>query len=344
MSKRLSMLSSRVWWRYLLDTIAFIAVLVGLEYAIRQPSAQQSLGIRLSWGMSNESLAVLQHFSQQDPPPDMIVIGSSVAQTSIMPRRLSEQLYQQTGLSFSIINMGGNYLSADLTYDFVTQLMAEVYTPRILLYPLFPLDLITDDDSRRQTYLLNSSLAEIWFDDAFYTPWLQPWILGSQWMQYSLNMATWLIGDFQRADLNNYRGFHYVEREDIGVHSIAASYQMPALPAHSLAMQRLEQLLVWGQENSVFVILFPSPLPDAFVQSPQGQQILSYFHAFLQALDREYPNVLYINLLAEGGLSLSNGFYDPTHVNVRGAEAWTDRLAQALLGQQANWPNFAAIP
>lgn len=336
MSRILSILNSRHWSRYLLDILAFVMVLAGLEYAIRRPSTQEDFGISLSWGTSTQPIAVLQRFSEVDPP-DMIVVGSSVAQTSIMPRRLSEEVQNRTGEQLSIINMGGNYLSPDLTYELITQLMAPIYTPKIILYPMFPLDLTVDTVERKNTYLLNSSLAQIWYDDALYTPALRPLILRSLWIQYSLNMATWLINDFHYAPPNDYRGFQYMERENLDVPNSAANFRMPPLLPNTLAIKRLDELLAWGESHDVFFILVPSPLPDSFVQSDHGKATLADFTAILQNLDSQYANVIFLDLLADSGLTMENGFYDDTHVNVRGAEAWTIRVAEALAQHQSDW-------
>lgn len=324
-------------FRIILDLLALVLVFAGLEWALRQPENQAELGIPNSWGTSNGAITTLAYFQENDPP-DMIVVGSSVAQTSIMPRRLSEALEAQIGQRYSVVNLAGNYFSPDLVYEFVTKTLPQMHLPNLILYPLFPPDLGVYSEERVETYLKNSSLAAFWYGDAWYLPYLRPALIGSQWAQYSLNLSNIATGTFHPIPLNNYRGFNYLERVDLAVGTNAAGFDFTSFSPDTLAAERLAALLEWGEGRGILFILMPSPLPATYVGSPQAREgNLAAFRAYLAGLAAEHPNALYLDLLAEGGLSLEGGFADEVHVNVYGAEVWTDRVGAAMLAIQEEW-------
>lgn len=316
----------RQWWHYFLDVIGFVVVLLLLERAAHLPIITETLGIPLTWGTATDQIAVMSYFAETDPP-DILIVGSSVAQNSVYPRQMEEQLKGYTGEDFTVISAADNWLSADVTYDVITQIIPQIHQPRLLLYPVFPLDFVPEEASYQKLFLDSSSLLSVYVQ----TPILQPLIMDSQFIQYSTNVWHYLLHILQPIPVNNYRGFRYETFVAEGVEGYAGSSPQLLMSPTSFATQRFYETLQWTLEHDIFLVVFQSPLPLTYRSSPTGQINQAALDSLLKIYDAEFPHMVYLDLYAEGPLQAENGFADMLHVNINGATEWTGRLVKALV-------------
>jgi|GEM_PF-3925778 len=333
----------RRWFRYLLDVIGFLVVLAAFEYGAQQPIMLETFGAPSAWGTLQDSVATLNHFSETELP-DIIVVGSSVSQNSIVPRNLSDSIADRTGEEFSIVNVGANWLSADIAPRFVVDVMPSLHTPRMILYPLFPLDLLPTTSENQTLRLKNSTFNEVWFYDAPLIDGYREIAIRSDWLQYSQNISDWIAGVEVYTPITNWRGYAYRDEVHPDIEAVAAFTMQPQIRTDSYAAQQLAEMLTWAEDHDIYVVLFSAPLPYNYRQSESGQQNMQTMTQHLKNVAAAHPNVIYLDLYADDFRVPPSGFRDETHTNYEGALAWTERLAEMMVRENVlEWASVGIV-
>jgi hypothetical protein len=184
------------FWSLLLLTVSFcIALAAVLELVARTPWLERVSPYRSVGNFDNQfeiKWFRLQDYVKQQGGVDIIILGSSLANTGLDPDIVAQTYYQQTGVHPRIFNFGVDGMTI-APNSVIARLLVEHYHPALLIYVTEMRDYIAGNGIDYETPFLNNPWLHYQTGDFNLPGWLED---HSSALQHYLPFRNWMSPDF----------------------------------------------------------------------------------------------------------------------------------------------------
>lgn len=321
----------RVFRRFL-DLVMLISILALAEFSLRQNSVQEHLGQPTGWGPITRQVMNARYYATADPP-DLIILGSSQAETSINPAVVMQTIREMTGEQISVLNLSTSGAAGYANTRLMIELYSEFHIPPILAVGISPFYMSKPYIAGRWDDITEGALAKAWFADKAYTPLMRWMLLHSRTIEYG-NKVTRSILNLSIPSASNLvdeaRGFNAVDQQNPDIADLSGQVYI-AYGADETDRRSIDDLIRWAQEEGVLLVFFTVPEYTPFIETAPwvfDEMVFDFTN-----LSNQYPHVFFFDLTTEGRLA-DEDYYDLRHVNIKGAGEWSRRLATTLVNAQ----------
>ncbi len=341
-----------IWSIFLLAAIFFLALVTLMELITRaswfgQMSPYRSVGnyhyqFEIKWFR-------LQDYVKQNGGVDVIVLGSSLANTSIDPDIVSQTFYEQTGVHPRIFNFGVEGMTV-APNSVIASLLVERYHPALLIYVTEMRDYIAGNGLDYETRFLSDPWLRYQRGDFTLFGWLvdhsaalQHYLPYRNWMRsdYSETMALY-IKRYQDTSASGYEPDSMVgvnvdvspnpaDPEEAQYFKAYGNYQIDAS-----RLDNLKSILDFDQDQGTTVLVVEMPVHPTFYTYVGGEEVHKQFQqtisSFITSNGGSFlPAEACINTIPLDGRA------NRWHLNYLGAPVFSECLGERLVvlaGQQ----------
>ena len=328
-----------LWTVLFLAGVFFISEFLARTDLVKKFTPNESLGtfhaqFEIKWFR-------LQQFVIENDGVDVIILGSSLANTGIDPDIMAQTYYLQTGIRLRIFNFGVEGMSV-APGSLITRVLIEKFHPRLVL-------LITE---MRE---FHSSGGLDMLDDMNSDPWFEyqqgklnvlGWLIDhSAAIRHFMPYRNWMRADFPTSFLDNLqRTINTTANGYDPEHAVGTNLDLPPDPSNpgdkyyyelyqgyqvaAFQMECLQKILDLQKNGETQVIVVEMPVMPSFFYYVGGEQVHQQFQQVLASTIAESGAVF---LPASKTLPIpENGRANRVHLNEIGAPIFSDYLGLQL--------------